>query len=144
MAIILIVDTIIVGAIVWRTHALTGAWERSQTTLHRLVDAAAPIVEALEKYQAERGRYPDKLEELQPGFIEDLPPKPEVATQDWVYTPEAGGKDFELRLKLPGDLYPHGYSFFCTLVYRSDRVYPESGYGGSKVWSERGWAFYNE
>ncbi|MBP8951939.1 MAG: hypothetical protein KBI47_06080 [Armatimonadetes bacterium] len=144
VAIILIVDAIIVGAVLWRTRALTDAWENSQTELHRLMDGGVPVVEALEKYQAERGRYPDRLEELKPDFLSELPGKPEAATQDWAYAPEAGGKGFELTLKLPGDFYPHGYGFFCTLVYRSDRAYPDSGYGGSKVWSDRGWAFYNE
>lgn len=36
-----------------------------------------PVVAAIEKYHAQNGRYPDKLKELVPEYIPQLPPAPE-------------------------------------------------------------------
>ena len=144
VAIILIADVVIVGAILWRYHALTDAWETSQIELRRMIDAGSPLVEALEKHNAERGRYPDGLADLAPSFVKALPPKPDGARDEWQYSAESGGRAFELRLSLSGDFYPHGYSSGCLLVYRSDRVYSEEGDRGAPVWADNGWALFNE
>jgi len=43
-----------------------------------LKEAAAPVLQAIQDYRQQNGRYPDKLEDLVPVFLKQLPSEPRL------------------------------------------------------------------
>ena len=67
---------------------------------------ADPIINALEKYKNEHGKYPQRLGELVPEYLEKDPQKDDAGEIRFIYFPAEEGGSYYLRLSYP--------SFFGT------------------------------
>jgi len=102
---------------------------------------AEPLLHALERYREDHGAYPDALEELQPGYVAEVPGTGMIAHPDFVYVPpgeakpEADGYGLVVHCFLIGG--------FDSLHYWPSQTYPEKMYGGV-VERIDGWAYVHE
>lgn len=116
-----------------RRHAVT-----------RFVQRSAPLVRAIEAYQAERGRPPSALEDLVPAYLNEVP-----STGFWLspkYRYVEGKKSQQGYGENPWVLIaspPCHFMGFDLLLYFPRQNYPLLGYGG---WLERfgSWAYVHE
>jgi hypothetical protein len=78
-----------------------------------------PVIAALEKYQTEKGRYPDTLDALVPAYIKELPACPriesriELSTKD-SYHPGGDGKGYWLGCFVGVMVYPQDAMYFSN------------------------------
>lgn len=59
----------------------------------------APVIDALGRFQAEHGAYPETLEELVPAFLPELPQSPGL---EYAYRAQTPGYQLEFRYVGPG------------------------------------------
>lgn len=153
-----IVTAAIVGpprrrALLWRALSLLiGAalivpslWVSSRgrmLLIRRAAARAAPLLQALERYREDHGVYPAALEELQPGYLTEVPGTGMMSYPDFKYEPpgeakpEAGGYSLYVNCLLM-------WCGFDTLHYWPSRDYPDKMYGGV-VERIDGWAYVHE
>jgi len=102
---------------------------------------AEPLLHALERYREDHSAYPDALEELQPGYVAEVPGTGMIAHPDFVYVPpeeaepEAGGYGLRVSCFLIGG--------FDSLHYWPSQDYPDKMYGGV-VERIDDWAYVHE
>lgn len=85
-------------------------------------EKAKPIIEALEKYRAEKGDYPKTLAELTPEYLAELPT--DESGQNYKYQYKADEKNFILSFNYaaPGlgicecNYYPAQKKWFCNCM----------------------------
>jgi hypothetical protein len=63
--------------------------------------AADPIINALENYKNEQGKYPARLSELVPQYLEKDPQKDDKSEIRFVYYPAEESTSYSLRLSYP-------------------------------------------
>lgn len=102
---------------------------------------AEPLLHALERYREDHGVYPEALDELQPGYVAEVPGTGMIAHPDFVYIPpgeaepEAGGYNLRVHCFLIGG--------FDSLHYWPSQYYPDKMWGGV-VERVDGWAYVHE
>lgn len=55
------------------------------------------ICHAIDAYRAKTGKYPSRLEDLQPGFLREIP-QPTVGYKQWDYMLIDNGSDYQLKV----------------------------------------------
>ena len=122
------------------TTPLYGLSMRTRINSHRkLADAAAPIVEALHRYEREKGRPAEKLADLVPGF---LPSLPGWTSRLRYYTKAEDPRDFHGNTWIIWVNAAMGMGL-DSFVYFPNQKYPDFMYGGGteKVGS---WVYVHE
>jgi hypothetical protein len=101
------------------------------------------VVQALAQYRSETGEYPDRPEQLVPGYIEQLPYTGMIAYPAFAYTKghnDLEGKpgSYELRINCTS-----GGINFDRFIYWPSEVYPDQ-IQENGVERIRGWAYVHE
>jgi len=101
-------------------------WEEKRPALAAAAHTAQPLIDALEAYRRDQGRYPDELEALVPGCLDAIPQPPTPIRYGWEYVALERGREFMLWGE-PGQNYsgvmpmpPTNAEF---LLYESDGTY---------------------
>ncbi|MEQ8769541.1 MAG: hypothetical protein RIB60_03420 [Phycisphaerales bacterium] len=99
------------GALLW---ALDDNWsDRTVTESQAIGDE---IIDALGDYHADFGRYPERLEELVPFYLQEIR-RPTAGSREWAYqTQDVCGDGFFLQFGVEPYMYP-------TSFYSSDEGY---------------------
>ena len=148
------------------------AWDVKRQELLVAARRAQPILDALEAYRGEHGRYPGVLRDLEPRYLDTIPAPGEPFIGEWHYRPglywmgegtdathNAGARTqrlddedaaeesvYLLFAEVPMEYCPvmiGGLHFRDRFAYRPDRRYPENALGG--VLERVGdWAYYHE
>ncbi len=63
--------------------------------------AADPVINALENYKNEQGKYPGRLSELVPQYLEKDPQKNESGEIQFIYYPTEENTSYHLRMSYP-------------------------------------------
>ena len=63
--------------------------------------AADPIINALENYRNEQGKYPGRLSELVPHYLEKDPQKDDKSEVRFIYYPAEESMSYSLRMSYP-------------------------------------------
>lgn len=101
------------------------------------METAIPIIEALEHYEARRGRYPPRLADLCPQFLQEVPqpiPDGRSGGHDWWYARTDHGFEFAATTK-------HWVSSFDVLMYRPDRDYSDINRYEDQVFRLDDWCY---
>ena len=91
----------------------------SATTIIR---SSESLLKALDEYYHDKGQYPDRLEQLMPDYITEIPmptSTPSGNNSPWVYEKKRNDL-FQLHATLC-----HWVSSFDAVVYRSDQMHPK-------------------
>ena len=98
---VLLAALLLVGLpwLIWwqMTAKFVRAWEQEKRpALAAAAEAAQPLIDALGRYRADHGRYPDELAALVPDYLDAIPaPRPPLRG-DWRYAPLDDGREFIL------------------------------------------------
>jgi GAF domain-containing protein len=85
---------LLVAGILWMAHVRANdPWSDSRIEESKAI--GDEIVAALEKYKADKGIYPAKLEDLAPRYLGRLR-APTAGTQQWDYVRTSGGRFYNL------------------------------------------------
>ena len=154
---VIILAAITLGLSSWQRRRLL-IWDERKSELLTFTRNAEPLIGALENYHKEHGSYPDRLEQLVPQYIAQLPvPSPELCRgsrtrgESWIYQVEP--KNGECRaLDLPYDLAFDVRLGFCrkcmvsfgdVFAYHPTGRYLREAHGG--VLERIGkWGYYHE
>jgi hypothetical protein len=128
-------------------------WEQEKRPkLAAAAGAAQPLLDALEAYKRDNGRYPEELEQLVPKYLDEVPEPRKPLYPPLKFLPLDDGEEFMLFAEAPqnysGGFLPPGSAE--QLVYESDRTYHhdpwsvEMGDPRNREPLERidGWAYY--
>ncbi len=132
-----------------RLSAIERAERKLDAAMLDTIQAAEPIVEAIERYEAERLRPPDSLESLSPRYLRYVPEAATARERQWYYSPynkespeQSGGDRWVLGIEVSNDRSPNRFGFGDYLVYQPKSNYPAACYGGM-LWKRYGkWAYY--
>jgi len=80
------------GAVDWLTSPPRPPDRWDHEAQQRTIERAQPLVEALAAHHADRGRFPDTLEELVPAYLDAIP-EPAVGSRAFRYSPDESGYD---------------------------------------------------
>ncbi len=128
------------GAILWwrTTSEQWREWrEEKRPALAAAAAKAQPIIDALETYHRDHGRYPGELQALVPEYLEAIAEPPPPLRYGWEYYPLAGGEEFMLfatpRQNYSG-VMPMPPSNAEFLVYESDGTYTVHPLNAGQTW----------
>lgn len=123
--------TLAVGARADAAAQEVGAFARDGMT------AARPLLDALERFRSERGRYPQYLDELMPGYLEALPGAGAGSGAEQPFVYRGQGEGFEL-------FFLDAARKEDQFLYRSTAEYPDRLETGPYTLVRRvqGWAWY--
>lgn len=93
---------------------LSGNMKKS--TISNLTVKSRPIISALEVYRSKKGEYPKSLDELVPGYIDEIP-RLKSSIGSYQYSRMEDGQ-YELVIK-----FADGFNKYCYMVYRPDGKY---------------------
>jgi len=107
-----------------------------------LAERSEPLVEAIQAFQAKKGHPPDKLEDLVPEFLPEVPGTGMGSCPDYLYRvgPDAEAYDDNPWVLVVNAGFGTNFDLF---LYFPDGNYPERGYSG---WLEKvgDWAYVHE
>ncbi len=130
-------------AYVYRDHGPTDAdWSGSRARLTQIAASGDTIAPLLAQYHAHHGKYPPWLGALDHDQLHLLPPQPDEAKDPWEYSLLNSGRDYQISVDLPRDIWPGGFGYKAVLCYRSDGHYADTAFGGKLVERFGEWAFY--
>ncbi len=109
------------------TAKFVRAWEQEKRpALAAAAEAAQPLIDALGRYRADHGRYPDELEALVPEYLGRVPAPQRPLRDPWWYGPLEEGREFYLFAHPPQNYYGvpiQAPTDAEQLVYQSDGRY---------------------
>ncbi len=118
-------------------------WPIRRAAFVQLAERSQPLVAAIHRFESERGRPPQALDELVPQYLEMIPGTGMPAYPDYEYAVDTAAQPSDperwiLQVATPS----RGINFDC-FIYLPSQQYPENGYGG---WLERigEWAYVHE
>lgn len=112
-----------------------------EESLLAVANGAEPLINAIEQYNLEKGRYPDALSELSPEYIDAIPNTGMCGYPEFVYEkaqPGAGFSKYMLYIHTPG-----GGINFDRFLYWPEGGYPDYFYGGYSELIGK-WAYIHE
>ncbi len=124
-------------------HLSTEINNHRRKTFADLAKRSKPIITAINKYEEEHGAYPEKMQDLIPLYLPDIPYTGIPLYPDYEYELSHKKdwhpmKNYELRVKCPS-----GGINFDVFFYWPERNYPENIYGGY-VERIEDWAYVHE
>jgi hypothetical protein len=133
----------------WRRQQVDATWVRRRAALRTTIAHAQPILGALRRHAAERGRPPQSLAALVPRYLRELPVPGPGTTEPWQYWTgsavrwKPGLGPWALGIHLDSGFCPYapgsGGDYF---VYHPLGGYPPLGYQGVLERIE-GWGYYH-
>ena len=87
-----------------------------------IIRSSESLLEALDGYHSDKGQYPDRLGQLVPDYLAEIPvptSTPNGKNRPWVYEKKRNDL-FQLHATLL-----HWVSSYDAVVYRSDQMYPK-------------------
>ena len=120
-------------------------WELDKVELLAATSVADPLIEALEAYRTDHGRFPNALAELVPTYLRSLPVPRFPFDTRWQYRASVRADDYDLYVGVPSDYCPVAdvMNFGDYFVYRHSGKYERLEYGGVLERIGR-WAYYHE
>ena len=82
LALIVLASLLAASAIALRPAPVPDRWD--QQAQKQTIEAAQPLIEAINAYKLDRGNYPNQLEELVPEYLDQIP-QPIVGSGEWSY-----------------------------------------------------------
>ena len=145
LAVVVIVSVLVVA---WYELQARKAreWELLKVELLAATSVAAPIIDALDAYRHDNGKFPAGLPGLVPAHIASLPATGFTFDTEWQYRVSREADDYDLWVWVPSDYCPPTRSFMHfddCFVYRHSGVYERLEYGGVLERIGR-WAYYHE
>lgn len=120
---------------------LDATWQFRHDQFEALADRSKPLIEAIERFNNDSGRYPLSLEELIPAYLPEVPGTGIPVYPGYMYScadDETPYKKYELLVQCSKGSR-EGDSFF----YWPEGNYPEHIYGG-RVDKIKDWAYVHE
>ncbi len=88
------------------TQKYVRIWEREKRpALVAAAEAAQPIIDALDAWKGDHGRYPDELQALAPVYLDTVPEPQAPLRGEWCYGPLEDGREFYLFAHPPDNYY---------------------------------------
>ena len=117
----------------WFVHPSVYQWQMAG--MRRVAQNSLPLIAALEKFHTERGRYPEKAEELIPRYLPTLPYTGVIGYPAFDYK-RAGFLSYQISISPP-----LGFLHFDSFMYRPEKKYPEYG---DRIERIGDWGYYHE
>lgn len=126
--------------IVGECYLSRSVWRHAVSRFER---GSAPLVQAIEAYQKEKGRPPSSLEDLVPSYLKEVPSTGFATSPKYRYIEGEKAREYSENPWVLVVSPPCHVMGFDLLLYFPRQNYPTIGYGG---WLERfgAWAYVHE
>lgn len=118
-------------------------WPIRRGAFVQLAERSQPLVTAIHRFESERGRPPQALDELVSQYLATIPGTGMPAYPDYEYVVDTAAQPSDPERWLLSVETPSGGINFDCFIYLPSQQYPENGYGG-RLERIGEWAYVHE